>query len=340
MPKVIIHLRKKHVDQDLSRGFLQLYGVIRQMLAAEGGGCEIRAMDRDITSRTRHVSGRRFEDGNLHILDDRNVQMPNVLNAALAYLDGFWHLDPEGTRGFSPIAAREFREDMIPYQYAKRFFGRLQRTWKDTRRTRYQPPRERQEIPQGAVSVFFQGSYPLRAGATEFTDITMLQDVLQGAGSRTVLVKPHPRTADIGSMAELAEIAAGDSRVVISGANIHDILAASCATVSINSTVAIEGFLHRSPAILYGTSDFHHMAETVTAPGQFAEALHRAQARTGGYAQFLTWYFRHNCLEIGAPDLEQRIWEIFARAGFPRERFASGRALDRQAGHQDGRSLL
>ncbi|CUI02054.1 capsular polysaccharide export protein, LipB/KpsS family [Leisingera aquaemixtae] len=332
MPKVIIHLRKKHIESDLSRGFLQLFGVIQKMLAAEGIGCDIRALDAGITSRMRQVPGDCFADGNLHILDDRSVQMPNVLNAALAYLDGFWHLDPEGTRGFSSIAARDFREDMIPYQYAKQFFGRLQRTWKDARRTRYSAPREREDIPQGCISVFFQGSYPVRTGATEFTDIAMLQDVLQGAGHRTVLVKPHPLLASIATMAELAEIAAGDRRVVISGANIHDILAASCVTVSINSTAAMEGFLHRTPAILYGTSDFHHMAETITGPGQFAGALQRALARKGGYAQFLTWYFRKNCLEIGAPDVEQRIWEIFGRAGFPRARFTAERPPDRLAG--------
>ncbi|MFY0309222.1 hypothetical protein ACFMBG_04905 [Leisingera sp. D0M16] len=289
-------------------------------------------MDPGIKISTRHVPGGRFEDGNLHILDDRHVQMPNVLNAAFAYLEGFWHLAPEGTREFSPIGAREFRENMIPYQYAKRFYGRLQRTLKDARRTRYSAPRERQDIPQGCISLFFQGSYPFKAGATEFTDITMLQDVLEGAGGRTVLVKLHPKLADIGTMAELAEIAAGDRRVMISGANIHDILAASCATVSINSSSAVEGFLHRTPAILYGKSDFHHMAQTVTGPGQFAEALQRALARTGGYAQFMTWYFRNNCLEIGAAGLEQRIWEIFSRAGFPRERFTAGQTPGRLAG--------
>ncbi|UWQ27306.1 hypothetical protein [Leisingera sp. M523] len=65
------------------------------------------------------------------------------------------------------------------------------------------------------------------------------------------------------------------------------------------------------------------MAETVTRPGQFATALERALARTRGYAQFMTWYFRRNCLEIDEPDLEQKIWEILAQAGFPQRRFLS-----------------
>jgi len=332
LPKVIIHLRKQHADYELSRGFLKLYQVIVEMMEAEGFSTEVRPMGPGVRNTVRHVPDSRFEDGNLHILDDCQMQMPNVLNAALAYLDGFWQLDPNGTRAFSSIGGREFRENMVPYQYAKKFYGRLQRTWKDARKTRYSPLREREEIPADCISVFFQGSFPKVVGATDFTDITMLQDVLQGAGDRPVVVKLHPRLADIGTMAELADIAAGDSRVMISGANIHDILAASCASVSVNSSVAIEGFLHRTPAVLYGKSDFHHMAETVTGPGQFAEALERALARTGGYAQFMTWYFRNNCLEIGAADLEQKIWEIFARAGFPRERFAARQTPGRLAG--------
>ncbi|WP_264213202.1 hypothetical protein [Leisingera thetidis] len=324
MPKVIVHVRRQHADCDLSRSFLELYGIIVRMFREQGLQAESRVMDPDIKSGLRHTGDRRFEDGNLHILDDQHLQMPNVLNGSMAYLEGYWHLDPKGTRGFSSIGGKPFRADMIPYRYAAQFYGKLQAKWKDTRRTRYSPPRERETIPPGCISVFFQGAHPYRTGATSFTDISMLQDVLQGAGGRPVLVKPHPRLADIGTMTELAEIAARDSRVVITGANIHDIVAASCATVSVNSSVAIEGFLHRTPAVLYGVSDFHHFAETITGPGQFAGALDRAQARTGGYAQFLTWYFRNNCLEIGAPGLEQKIWEIFAGAGFPRQRFAAG----------------
>lgn len=170
--------------------------------------------------------------------------------------------------------------------------------------------------------MFLQGRSPLKRGTTRFSDMDILRDVLAGAGARPVLVKPHPLAVELETMEELAAIAAEDPRVLVTDANIHDIFAASSATVSANSAASIEGFLHRTPAILYGTSDFHHFAETVTAPGQFAQALARAQQRRGGYAQYMTWYFRRNCLQIGASDLEARIWQIFTAAGFPPERFA------------------
>lgn len=310
------------MGQELSLGFLALYGRITAMLAAAGIGTEIRALDPDITSGTRSTGDRRFEDGNLHILNSRNVHMPNVLNGATAYLPGYWHLDPHGTRCYSSIGARTYREDMVPFRSAKTFYAQLQSEWKDERRSRYTQPAQRRALPDGAVSVFFQGRHPKKIGATSFSDIAILRDVLRGGGDRPVLVKPHPRVTDVGTLIELSELMEQDSRITITDANIHDVLAASCATVSVNSAVAIEGFLHRTPAILYGTSDFHHHAETVTAPGQFAAALARAVQRKGGYAQYMTWYFRRNCLRIGAADLEARIWEIFAAAGFPPARFA------------------
>lgn len=323
LPKVIFHLKQRQIGKSpSSRGF-DLYRVIERMIADAGGQAERRVRDADIRIGTRQVAGARFEDGNLHVIDDRHVQMPNVLNAAPAYLPGFWHLDPKGVRSLSSIGSLPFRTDMVPFQYAKRFYGRLQRNFKDQRRSRHRQEQERTSLPAGAVAVFFQGSYPRAAGATRFSDIRILQDVLNGAGDRAVLVKPHPLTADVESFSALLQIAGQDPRVIPTQANVHDILAASCVSVSVNSGVAIEGFLHRTPAILYGASDLHHMAETVTRTGQFAAALERALARTGGYAQFMTWYFRNNCLEIGAPDLEPKIWEIFAQAGFPRRRFAS-----------------
>ncbi|WP_152615755.1 hypothetical protein [Leisingera sp. ANG-M1] len=324
MPKVIIHLRGQHASEDLSRQFLELYGYIVRMLDSCGIEAETRVMDHDVRTGTRNTGDRRFEDGNLHIFDDRHLQMPNVLNGSMAYLPGFWHLAPQGVRCYSPIAEKPFRENMIPYKYAAQFYGKLKTKWKDGRQSRYNQSRDSTRLPKDAISVFFQGNYPREVKATSFTDISMLRDVLEGAGSHPVVVKPHPLLADVGTMVELAEIMEQDGRITLTDANIHDILAVSCATVSVNSSVAVEGFLHRTPAILYGRSDFHHMAETVTGPGQFAAALERAQTRTGGYAQFMTWYFRNNCLEIGAANLEQRIWEIFTEAGFPKERFTAG----------------
>jgi hypothetical protein len=107
--------------------------------------------------------------------------------------------------------------------------------------------------------------------------------------------------------------------------NVHDMIAASVCTVSFNSAVALEGFLHRKPAVLFGQSDFHQIAETVREPGDFAGALQRVLARApGGYAKFMFWYLAMNCLHLHWPAFERRVEGIFDAAGFGAERLGVG----------------
>lgn len=321
MAKIIFHLSEAHAEHDLSEKYLALYGVIQGIADASGITTERRVKDRDIKAGVRDTGDNRFNDGNLHIIDQMVVSMPNVLNGAMAYLDGFWHLDPNGCKYFSSIGDLPYDEASVPYRKAKPFFQKLNRVFKEPRRSRYQQPREWASLPKGAIAVFFQNNYPLAAGVSDFGDIAMLKDVLEGAGNKNVIVKPHPNAARLSDIADLCEIASRDQRVVFTESNVHDILAACCVSVSVNSAASIEGFMHRKPAILYGKADFHHLCETISGPGQFAAALERSLDKTGGYAQYLTWYFRRNCLRIGSPDLEEKIWQTFSAAGFPRERF-------------------
>lgn len=321
MPDVVLHLSEQDFGKSYSEPYLRLYGVISEMLEAEGAQLVQRVQTPDFAFGVHDYVDGRFNDGNLHIVDDMSVRMPNALNSGLAYFNGFWHLDPAGCRCFGSIGALEYSANSIAFRHAKPFFIRLRERLKENRSSRYKQTRRKTELPDGSIAVFFQGDYPRKAGATAFDDLAMLRDVLQGAGDRKVVVKPHPKVTALGEIAVLCAMAAEDPRIVVTDANIHDILEASCVSVSINSAVALEGFLHRTPAVLYGLADFHHFCETVSGPGQFAETLERAMQRTGGYAQYLTWYLRRNCLRIGAPDLEAKIWQIFTEAGFTPERF-------------------
>lgn len=132
--------------------------------------------------------------------------------------------------------------------------------------------------------MFLQGPQPALRGAAHCSAEAMLRAVLDGAGGRPVVIKPHPLVPETG-LAAIEALAREGRAMTVTGANIHDILARAAVTVSINSAVALEGFLHGRPAILFGRSDFHPLAETVTNPDDF-------------------------------PALEAQILAIFARAGF------------------------
>jgi hypothetical protein len=325
MPRIILHLKPEDVARDLRGWHLRLYPVLRGMAGAAGIGFEIRTRDADIRVGTRAVTDGRFDDGNLHVLDDRSVVASGVLNAGVAYFWEFWHLDPGGVKAFTSIGDLAYDPADIPFRRAKPFFDMLRDRHVARRRSRYAQPAARTEFPRGAIAVFFQGGYPVASGATEVTDIDMLRAVLAQAGDRPIIVKPHPLVSAPEEIAQAQALARDDARVIVTEANVHDILAASAATVSINSTVALEGFLHRVPAILFGRADFHHFAGRVTRPGDFGAVLARELDRQGGYAQYLTWYFRRNCLPLHNDDLTTRIWRIFTAAGFPPERFGQRR---------------
>lgn len=320
-PSIILHLKPTDIDRDLAGRGLALYRVIRGMATARGIPFHTRLRDRDLTIGTRVVTDGRFADGNLHIIDDRSVRADGVLNAAVAYLWEFWHLDPAGTKAFSSIGTRRFDAARIDRDRAARFRETLWARYVDKRRSKHVQETRQEDLPDGALAVFCQGHYPVKSGATDFSDVQMVEAVRTQAGDRPVLLKLHPAETAVQDEARLRALADGDPRLRITQANVHDILSRCAAMVSINSTVALEGFIHRKPAILFGQSDFHHIAGRVARPDGFGAVLAEQLSARPDFDAFLAWYFLGNCLRINAKTLEDRIWERFAAVGFPPARF-------------------
>jgi hypothetical protein len=329
--RVVLHLPARHLDDWRTTRHLRLHARIAEVL--EPLGARVVVADR----RARPFEGgaaaaRAYADGDLHVIETGRVQAPGVLNAALAYLPPYWHLDPAGVQAESSIGARPYDPAAVPLRPAMAFFARMRQRWVEPRRSRRAQQEARPALPAGAVAVFLQGSFAQARGLAHCTPEEMLRAVARGAGGRTVLVKPHP-LAEEEDRAVIARLVRKGLALTATTANLHDILAAAAATVSFNSAVAFEGFLHRKPAILFGRSDFHHFCETVTGPGAFGPALARALARPpAGYAQFLHWYFAHNCLNVDAPGFAARLFAIFDAAGFAPARLGIDPAAAADAG--------
>lgn len=262
----------------------------------------------------------RAPDGDLHIVDNALRPHPDTLIAATAYLDGCWHLDPQGVLANSSLADAPFTSDMIPREEAHRGMRRLRARFVAGRHTRYgaRQSASAEGLPEGAIAVFLQGPAPYRADQAHMPAEAMLRTVIAGAGARPVIVKPHPLQPDEGQ-ALIARLRAEGLRFHTTEAHVHDVLARAAVTVSVNSACAIEGFLHRVPAVLFGRADFARMAETVTRPEEFVPALDRALRTGRPYAAFLTWYFGQ-CLWLDDPDLDAKILGRFAAMGFDAER--------------------
>ncbi|MFN4157820.1 MAG: hypothetical protein ACK4GO_05380 [Gemmobacter sp.] len=325
--RIVLNLPARHLEDWRQVRHLRVHARIAEVL--EPVGARIVALDR----RLRRFEGGAeaagdYADGDLHVIETGRVQGPGVLNAALAYLPPFWHLDPAGVQAESGIGARAYDPETVRLKPAMAFLDRMQAKWVLPRRSRRGQEEAVADLPRGALAVFLQGDFAHLRGLAHASAEAMLTAVAAGAGGRAVLVKPHPLAAEHVAPV-IARVLAAGWPVRLTTANVHDILAACAATVSFNSAVALEGFLHRKPAILFGRSDFHQYCETVTDPARFPQALARCLARPpGGYGKFLYWYLAQQCLNVESPSFPARLLAILTQAGFPPDRLGLHGAPD------------
>ncbi|OYU16721.1 MAG: hypothetical protein CFE34_19510 [Rhodobacteraceae bacterium PARR1] len=249
-----------------------------------------------------------------HILDHGRLRHPRALNAGVAYVYPFWHLDPWGIRAFSSIAAKSFDPATIPNGPARAFVDRLRARLVVGRKSRYAQPQERVALPQGAIAVFLQDES--HRDLTETCHLSMdqmLAAVTARDDPRPILIKPHPLDSDATRHRTLRRLARRDPRVQVVAANIHDMIAAASVVVTINSATGLEAMMQGKPVILCGRADFHHVATTVATVAELSVALD-APPRAYDADAFLYWYFRQNCLSAQSPTLVDDVRDAFDRA--------------------------
>lgn len=263
-----------------------------------------------------------LEDDDFHIVDHGALRHPRILNTGIAYLYPFWNLDPHGIRAMSSIGEANFRRSDVDSKTANAFHRHMIRRWVKERRSRGWQPEAKTEVPGNCIAVFLQSEKDRAVEETCHLDRTsMIKALLRRDDPRRVVIKPHPRDASSGTDEWLAELAAGDDRVVISRGNIHDILSKAAVTVTINSAVGIESLLHRVPLVLCGRADFHHAAVTVERQFDMDGAIAHATGRRWPYAKFLYWYFRMHCIDAGSRALVDDVLTRITSTGYDITRF-------------------
>jgi len=308
--RVVLHLPEDYHDRFRRAPHLALYARVAEVIEARGGEVVLRGRGKRLFERAA-VAG----DGDLHLVENGRAWGPGWLNGALAYLPGYWHLDPAGVLAESSIAGRVYDPEAIPADEAAAFLAGLRARFVAPRISRYGQKKASEDVPEGAIVVFLQGPIPERRGQAHLSTREMLRAVADGAAGRPVVVKAHPLKPEVG-LAAIAEVQAEGHALQVSDANVHDLLAGCAVTVSINSAASIEGLMHGKPAILFGRADFAALAETVTHRDGFSAALDRALMRRIDGARALTWYFDRNCLWLEAPDFAERMLAVFEQAGF------------------------
>lgn len=309
--EVVLHFPEAYHHRYKRARHLALYAAIEDVVVQHGGRVRL--------AQQAAKAKRLASDDDLHIVENGRIQMPGYLNATLAYLRGYWHLDPQGVLAESEIGSLRFDAAKVDAGAAAAFLADLQQRFSGARKSRYHQARDITAVPDGVIVVFLQGPSPQRRGHAHLPYADMVHAVAAGAGGRDVLVKPHPLHTELGKMI-IADVQAQGLAVTETAANVHDLLARAAVSVSVNSAAAIEGFLHGTPAVLFGRSDFEPMVETVYEGHDFPEAMARALTTKRDYAAWLHWYFNGHCLHLAAPDFATQLFARFARAGFDADR--------------------
>lgn len=302
MARVLFHMPRHMAAADGSE-LPPFYQHLQTGFTALGAGVAICHRDMDALE-----TGPTSPDFNF--VHNGRIARAGLLNIGLAYMYPFWYVDPKGVFGDSSLTDLPFDAAQIPQKPAARMFARLEARLKDARISRYAQPPEVTQFPKGAIAVFLQDWSDPVERARHMTARLMLETVIAHAGTRPVIVKPHPRVSGLETFEILDWLARAHPTVIVSHANVHDILAAAAVSVSISSAVSVEGMVHRVPAVVFGRTDFHHCAETVQTPADFPAALDRALTRDWPFEAFLFWFFRENCISSGG---EQMMPNILAR---------------------------
>jgi hypothetical protein len=249
-------------------------------------------------------------------LADRPVYAANALHAVGCYLRGYTYLEETGTRNNSSIRLKSFDPMAIDGARATGFADRLRKRFVGGNLSKMaQRPRESGKIPQGCLAVFAQDFAQPRWHRHFLTMPEMLEAAIAARGSRPVVIKPHPKNSE----AELAHLQTlNDPRrnVHVTHASVHDLLDAADCAVSLTSACSFEAFLHHTPSVVCGQTDFHHNAVTLTDATRMAAAIDQATAQPWPFDKYLTWFLQDNCVEDSETGLPEALTRIY-RKGFP-----------------------
>lgn len=321
--KLVFHLPDLADSADI-RTIHPVYHRLFEAFAERGGQVEFRNHDDAATRESVDA------DGNFHICHHGQVPHERVLNAGLSYVRPYWNFDPTGIRARASIHKARFNPAEVDRKAANQLFRKLNRKFVEKRVARIEQPKDDTVLPDEAVTVLLQEA---THGIGDFMGYLDREELVFAVGraeqDRPIILKTHPN--DTGDRTEQLLSRACDAfpNMIVFGGNIHDALARSAVTVSINSGGAFEGFLHKVPAVICGRADFRHRTQTVKTGDAMKEAIETAIAKPMPYEKYVYWFLEENCVSVQSPDMLEKLLQRISNTGFDVARFGLGVAPDR-----------
>lgn len=234
------------------------------------------------------------------------MQAPHkrALTFRRAYHYPFWNIEPVPQRWRFHVANTAFDPAIVPRDEAIAFLQRI------TTRVLPGPTPTRGD----AVLIPLQGRIRISRSFQTMSPVEMVATVAR-TGRRAIATLHPNETYDDDDRAALTALAAQHPNLTIGGNTAA--LLRDCAFVATqNSSVAFDGLMLGKPAVLFGQSDFHHIALNVAELGA-DEALARAPGHHPDFTGYIWWFLRHMAVNATAEDAHAQIRAAMKRGGWP-----------------------
>ena len=225
------------------------------------------------------------------------------------YLYPFWHIEKEAERWEWPVAKTAFDPHSVDPRKASNFY----RFWRN--RLFDEAPREARR--DGFVFVPMQGRLLEKRSFQHASPLEMLAAVLEHDPKRQVVVTLHPNEtytpAEEGALQALAD---KHARLFVQAAGAERYLQNCDYVVTQNSSVGFMGLFFGKPLVLFGKSNFHHIALNVGEMGA-AQAIARAPVHEPDYASYMFWFLQMQAINAGRPEAKNKIRNVLRGHGWP-----------------------
>jgi hypothetical protein len=233
-----------------------------------------------------------------------------ALTVRRAYHYPFWAIERDARRWEWDVARATYRAETIDPAAAQAFFARWQRHLFGS---------EAANARRGDFAyVPLQGRPTRRRGFQSCSPLEMIEAVLAADPGRPVVAGLHPKERyGQAERAALARLAGRHPRLRIETGGMARWLMGCSYVATQTSAAGFSAMFFRKPVVLFGRTDFHHIAFDVHRMGREA-ALRAAEGGPApDPAPYLWWYWQERSINAGREDAAARISARLRALGWP-----------------------
>lgn len=225
------------------------------------------------------------------------------------YIYPFWHIEKEAARWDWPVAQMAFDPQGIDARKAANFY----RFWRH-RLFQDAPAHARAD---GFVYVPLQGQLLRQRSFQSCSPVKMIKTVLAQDQTQQIVATLHPNeTYSAEEQRALESLTTKEDRLMIKAAGSPRYLQNCDYIVTQNSAVGFEGYFFGKPLILFGKTDFHHIALSAAKMGA-KRAFAAVETHQPDYAAYLYWFLQLQAINAGRPEGKDTIRAVLRGHGWP-----------------------